>query len=104
MGYRTGGGTGDLAYYSPMPRGAEVVRQWTILQAIDGAPQGLSVAALAKRTGVHKRTVWRDLAALQEAGFPLYDETRTGETIWKLNTNGADFAPEFLHDNVRVTA
>jgi proteasome accessory factor B len=69
-----------------MPRGAEVVRQWTILQAIDGVPQGLSVAALAKRTGVHKRTVWRDLAALQEAGFPLYDEARAGETIWKLNT------------------
>lgn len=68
-----------------MPRGAEVVRQWSILQAIDGAPHGLSVATLAKRTGVHKRTVWRDLAALQEAGFPLYDERRNGETIWKLN-------------------
>lgn len=70
-----------------MPRGAEVVRQWTILQAIDGARMGLSVAALARRTSVTKRTIWRDLAALQEAGFPLYEEKRTGETFWRLNTD-----------------
>ncbi len=79
---------GPVGRYNPaMPRGAEVVRQWTILQAVDGAPHGLSVAVLARRTGVHKRTVWRDLAALQEAGFPLYDESRAGETVWRLNTS-----------------
>jgi len=71
-----------------MARGAEVVRQWTILQSIDAARHGTTVADLAKLTRVAKRTIWRDLAALQEAGFPLYDEKDHGTTRWRLNREG----------------
>lgn len=71
-----------------MARGAEVVRQWTILQTIDSARHGATVADLAKLTRVAKRTIWRDLAALQEAGFPLFDEKEHGTTRWRLNRAG----------------
>ena len=71
-----------------MPRGAEVVRQWNILQAVDAARNGLTVAELAKKVGVTKRTIWRDLDALQRAGFPLFDEKEPGLTRWKMNREG----------------
>jgi predicted DNA-binding transcriptional regulator YafY len=32
------------------------------------------VAELAEEEGCHSRTIWRDLAAIQAAGFPLYSE------------------------------
>ena len=35
--------------------------------------------------GVTTRTIRRDLDALQEAGFPLYDEKVDGHTWWKLS-------------------
>jgi proteasome accessory factor B len=67
-----------------MARTAEVVRQWNILRAIDAA-RGGETASLARLGRVSTRTIWRDLAALQEAGFPLYDEKEDRKTRWKLN-------------------
>jgi predicted DNA-binding transcriptional regulator YafY len=32
------------------------------------------VAELAAEEDCHPRTIWRDLAAIQAAGFPLYSE------------------------------
>jgi predicted DNA-binding transcriptional regulator YafY len=71
-----------------MPRGAEVVRQWNLLQTIDAARHGVTVADLAKQVGVTKRTIWRDLVALQEAGFPLVDEKEQGTTRWTMSRAG----------------
>ncbi len=71
-----------------MPRGAEVVRQWNLLRAIDAARNGITVAELAKQVGVTKRTIWRDLVALQEAGFPLVDEKDQGTTRWRMSREG----------------
>jgi proteasome accessory factor B len=68
-----------------MPRSNEVIRQWNIIRALDGGRQGLAVQTLAERAGVSVRTIWRDLAALQEAGFPLYDEKIDGRSFWKLD-------------------
>ncbi|HNV03546.1 MAG TPA: transcriptional regulator [Vicinamibacterales bacterium] len=68
-----------------MPRNAEVIRQWKILRSIEAARCGLTVAELAASARVVTRTIWRDLAALQEAGFPLVDESRDNRTYWKIN-------------------
>jgi predicted DNA-binding transcriptional regulator YafY len=70
-----------------VPRSSEVIRQWNIIRALDGARTGRSVQELAKNAGVSVRTIWRDLAALQEAGFPLFDEKdeATGRSLWRLN-------------------
>ena len=55
-------------------RGDQLTRQWRILRAIEASKQGVTVAELAAEEGCHSRTVWRDLAAIQAAGFPLYSE------------------------------
>lgn len=67
-----------------MPRNAEVIRQWKLLLHLDGKAHGQSVDDLASELHVTKRTVWRDLAALQEAGFPLVDEKRDRKTVWRV--------------------
>jgi proteasome accessory factor B len=66
-----------------MPRNAEVIRQWTILRDLESARR-LTIDDLAARTGVTTRTIRRDLEALQEAGFPLFDEVHEGKRYWTL--------------------
>ncbi len=71
-----------------MPRNAEVIRQWTILREIESARgAGATIDDLASRCGVTTRTIRRDLQALEEAGFPLYDDRShdDGRTRWKVN-------------------
>ncbi|MCA1558879.1 MAG: WYL domain-containing protein [Acidobacteria bacterium] len=67
-----------------MARNAELVRQWEILRAIDGARNGIAIAKLAADRDVHPRTIRRDIDALGRAGFPLYDEKVNGTSMWKL--------------------
>lgn len=66
-----------------MPRNAEVIRQWSILRDLE-ASRRLTIDDLAARTGVTTRTIRRDLEALQEAGFPLFDEIHDGKKYWTL--------------------
>lgn len=69
-----------------MPRNAEVIRQWSILRTLDAAKMtGASVDDLAAQSGVHKRTIWRDMVALQEVGFAVTSEVRDDKrTYWML--------------------
>jgi predicted DNA-binding transcriptional regulator YafY len=67
-----------------MPRNAEVIRQWTILKALE-ASRRATIDGLAEQTGVTTRTIRRDLEALQEAGFPLFDEIHDGKKFWTLD-------------------
>ena len=69
-----------------MPRNAEVIRHWQMILHIDAMKSGVSVQDLARRFQVTTRTVWRDLAALQDVGFPLVDEKRDRTTVWTLLT------------------
>ena len=70
-----------------MPRSAEVIRQWTILREIEQARSGVTIDELASLSGVTTRTIRRDLQALQEAGFPLFDDRShdDGRTRWGMN-------------------
>ena len=67
-----------------MPRNNEVIRQWRLLLHLDARSHGTSVDDLSRELGVTKRTIWRDVAALQEAGFPLVDEKRERKTTWRV--------------------
>ena len=68
-----------------MPRNQEVIRQWKVLHALETARHGVAIDPLADELGVTTRTIRRDLAALQEAGFPLYDEKDgDGRVRWRL--------------------
>lgn len=67
-------------------RNAEVIRQWQILRAIESARTGVTIHDLAEQTGRTTRTIRRDLQALQEAGFALYDEGEEHDTKrWRLD-------------------
>ncbi|MGE0450963.1 MAG: helix-turn-helix transcriptional regulator [Vicinamibacterales bacterium] len=71
-----------------MPRNAEVIRQWTILREIERARgSGVTIDHLASLCDVTTRTIRRDLQALEEAGFPVYDDRShdDGRTRWALN-------------------
>ena len=71
-----------------MPRNAEVIRQWTVLRAIEQArTAGVTIDQLASLCNVTTRTIRRDLQALEEAGFPIYDDRARddGKTRWVLN-------------------
>lgn len=68
-------------------RNAEVIRQWKILRAVESARAGITIHQLARDTDVTTRTIRRDLQALQEAGFAIFDEGEENETKrWKLDT------------------
>jgi predicted DNA-binding transcriptional regulator YafY len=69
-------------------RNAEVIRQWTILREIERArTAGVTIDDLAALCGVTTRTIRRDLQALEEAGFPLFDDRSAadGRTRWLIN-------------------
>jgi predicted DNA-binding transcriptional regulator YafY len=65
-------------------RNAEVIRQWKILKTIETG-RHTTAHELARQHGVTERTIRRDIEALQEAGFPLYDErAEGGRKVWRL--------------------
>jgi len=71
-----------------VPRNAEVIRQWTILREIESARGGgVTIDELAALVQVTTRTIRRDLLALEEAGFPVFDDRShdDGRTRWRLN-------------------
>ena len=69
-----------------MPRNQEVIRQWRVLHALESSRHGIALDTLAKELEVTTRTIRRDLAALQEAGFPLYDtHDENGRVRWRLD-------------------
>jgi predicted DNA-binding transcriptional regulator YafY len=64
-------------------RNAEVIRQWKILKTVEAGRHN-TTQTLAKDHGVTERTIRRDIEALQEAGFPLYDDREDGRRVWRL--------------------
>ena len=65
-----------------MARGDQLARQWRIVQTMITSRMGKSAADLARELGCHPRTVYRDLDALQAAGFPIYTEKVNGKSLW----------------------
>ena len=69
-----------------MPRNQEVIRQWRLLHALESSRHGATIDGLAADLDVTTRTIRRDLEALQEAGFALYDEKDdNGRVRWRLD-------------------
>ena len=66
-------------------RNAEVIRQWQVLREIEARRTGVTIHELAGLVRVSTRTIRRDLQALQEAGFAVFDEGEENETKrWRL--------------------
>src|SRR5437879_13821079 len=67
-----------------MGRNAQLIRQWAILKQIE-TNRWTTILDIAETHIVSTKTIRRDLAALMEAGFPLYDERYEGKVYWRLN-------------------
>jgi len=57
------------------------------------ARHGISAVELAEETGVNRRTIQRDLNAIQEAGYPLISEWQEGEKLYRFLTRFKDVPP-----------
>ena len=78
-------------------RNAEIIRQWQILKEIEARRAGVTIHELAGLVRVSTRTIRRDLQALQEAGFAVYDEGDANETKrWKLDSRAFQVVQEGL--------
>ena len=67
-----------------MGRNSELIRQWTVLRQL-AATRTSTIPKLAEDLQVTTRTVRRDLAALQTAGFPIYDDVVNGTKFWRMD-------------------
>ena len=67
-----------------MARGDQLSRQWKIIQTLMAVTRGKTKHDLAAELECHHRTVYRDLEALQAAGFPLVTEQRDNHTYWSI--------------------
>lgn len=74
-------------------RNAQVARIYTILNLLEGTPQGLSAKEIRTRASerghpASQRTIYRDLEALSASGFPLFPQeggsTDSPATRWVL--------------------
>jgi len=63
-------------------RGDQLARQWRVIRSIEASTNGLTVAEIANRQETGIRTIYRDLEALQSAGFPLYTEKVDKANRW----------------------
>ncbi|MBI3072999.1 MAG: transcriptional regulator [Deltaproteobacteria bacterium] len=61
-----------------MAREAQLTRTWQLITSLDHHQNGLTVEELRDELRVTERTVYRDLAALQEAGFPIFSDAGSG--------------------------
>lgn len=64
-------------------RGAQIARQWKILRLVESRRRGLTAQELSNELETDLRTVYRDLEALQGAGFPLYTERVGRSSYWR---------------------
>ncbi|MEJ2096470.1 MAG: transcriptional regulator [Deltaproteobacteria bacterium] len=67
-----------------MARGEQLGRQWKIIRTLIAARTGKSVRDMAQELDCHPRTVYRDLEALQAAGFPIYSKRKHNAATWYL--------------------
>ena len=67
-----------------MARGDQLSRQWKIIHTLVASTYGKTVADLASDLGCTRRTVYRDLEALQAGGFPITTQTRDNRSYWQL--------------------
>jgi len=66
-----------------MARGDQLIRQWKLLHVL-AARGGRTVPEMMQEVKCSRRTVWRDLAVLQQAGFPLASEQDGRESRYRL--------------------
>ncbi len=76
-----------------MARGDQLSRQWKLIQTLIAGSTGRTVADLADRLNCTRRTVYRDLEALQAGGFPITTEMRDNHSYWSMLNSSRQQVP-----------
>ncbi|OGL44677.1 MAG: hypothetical protein A2161_16150 [Candidatus Schekmanbacteria bacterium RBG_13_48_7] len=66
-----------------MGREQQIIRHYAIIKSLESF-RGATLKDLATNLNVSVKTVRRDLRALEDAGFPIYDDRINNEKRWKL--------------------
>lgn len=61
-----------------------LIRQWRLVEALHGRRRGLTARGLIEAVGTSRSTLYRDLAALRDAGVPIASEKVNGEVRHRL--------------------
>lgn len=70
----------------------QAARLHNVIRLIESR-HGITLDELVEETGVDRRTVHRDLAAVQEAGYPLVAEWQAGRKVYRFLTRTRQVAP-----------
>ena len=89
-------------------RGAQFIRQWRLLRALEGAKRGMTAAQLkdAIEETQSTRTLYRDLEVLEQSGFPLTNEggrwrlLETSESSWAIPVNPTEVVALMLTEDL----
>jgi proteasome accessory factor B len=76
----------------PARKYSQAARVHDVIRLIE-ARHGISAVELAEETGVGARTIQRDLAAIQEAGYPLISDWQEGQKLYRFLTRFKDVPP-----------
>jgi predicted DNA-binding transcriptional regulator YafY len=76
----------------PARKYSQAGRVHDVIRLIE-ARHGISVGELAEETGVGRRTIQRDLDAINEAGYPLTSEWQDGIKLYRFLTRFKDVPP-----------
>ena len=76
----------------PAKKYSQAGRVHDVIRLIE-ARHGVAVEEMAEETGVDRRTIYRDLAAIQEAGYPLVSEWLNGRKVYRFLTRFKDVPP-----------
>ena len=76
-----------------MARGDQLSRQWKMIHTLLASRFGKTVSELADELGCTRRTVYRDLEALQAGGFPITAQSRNNHSYWHILNAGKQQVP-----------
>lgn len=63
-------------------RGDQLARQWLIIRTLESSTNGITARELAREVRCSVRTLYRDIEALEYAGFPIYKEDGNPKYSW----------------------
>ena len=76
----------------PARKYSQAARVHDLIRLIE-ARHGVAVEEMAEETGADRRTIYRDLGAIQEAGYPLVSEWLNGRKVYRFLTRFKDVPP-----------
>jgi proteasome accessory factor B len=76
----------------PKKRYSQAARVHDIIRLIESR-HGVTIEEVCEETGISRRTVHRDLIAIQDAGYPLVSEWQTGRKAYRFLTRFKNIPP-----------